>query len=57
MGVGEFSNKLNAVGYIHREPAAVILDAAKHNFGISVERDLVYCHVYFFEDSRGSLCS
>ena len=57
MGVGELLNKLNPVGYIHREPAAVILDAAKHNFGISVERDLVYCHVYFFEDSRGRLCS
>ena len=57
MGVGQSSNKLNPVGYIHMEPAALVLDIAKHLLGIGVEHDLIYFHVYFFENSSGSLCS
>ena len=57
MGIRQSSNKLNLVGYIYVEPVGVILDVAKYHFGIGVESNLVYFHVYFFEDSRGSLCS
>ena len=57
MGAGQFSNELNLDGYIHMEPVALVLDFAKHGLLIGVEHDLVYFHVCFFEDSRGSMCS